>query len=49
MWSGLEEIRAQWRLDRLYEPDMGTDDRARLLAGWHKAVGRALRWAEPEP
>lgn len=26
MWSGLEEIRAQWRLDRLYEPDMGTDD-----------------------
>ena len=49
MWNGLEEIRAQWRLDRLYEPDMGTDDRARLLAGWHKAVGRALRWAEPEP
>ena len=48
MWRNLEEIRAQWRLDRLYEPDMEADGRARLLAGWHKAVGRALHWAGPE-
>ena len=48
MWRNLEEIRAQWRLDRLYEPDREADGRARLLAGWHKAVGRALHWAGPE-
>ena len=25
MWRNLEEIRAQWRLDRLYEPDLEAD------------------------
>ena len=48
VWSGLDEIRAQWTLDKLYEPDMDAAGREKLLAGWHKAVGRSLAWAEPE-
>ena len=48
VWSGLDEIRAQWTLDKLYAPDMAAARRERLLAGWHKAVGRSLAWAEPE-
>lgn len=49
VWSGLDEIRAQWTLDKLYQPDMDEAVRDRLLRGWHKAVGRSLNWAEPEP
>ena len=48
VWSGLDEIRAQWTLDKLYKPDMDAAGREKLLAGWHKAVGRSLAWAEPE-
>ena len=46
VWSGLDEIRAQWTLDKLYEPDMDAAGREKLLAGWHKAVGRSWDWAE---
>ncbi|MEI3119919.1 MAG: glycerol kinase GlpK [Eubacteriales bacterium] len=48
VWDSLDEIRAQWTLDRLYQPQMEEHVRRSLLAGWHKAVGRSLNWAEPE-
>lgn len=48
VWDSLDEIRAQWTLDRLYQPQMEEPVRRSLLAGWHKAVGRSLNWAEPE-
>ena len=41
VWRDLDDIRSQWTLDRLYEPE-----RTRLRAGWHKAVERARGWAE---
>ena len=40
VWSGLEDIRRSWSLDRLFEPAMGAQERARLLEGWHEAVDR---------
>ncbi len=46
VWSGLDDIRAQWTLDQVYQPDMAPEDRERLLAGWQKAVQRASAWAE---
>ena len=48
-WSGREEIRSLRQTDRLYRPNMDPETRTRLLKGWHKAVGRSLNWAEPEP
>ena len=48
VWDSLDEIRAQWTLDSLYQPRMEEPVRRALLAGWHKAVGRSLNWAEPE-
>ena len=48
VWESLDEIRAQWTLDSLYQPQMEEPVRRSLLAGWHKAVGRSLNWAEPE-
>nr|WP_317401860.1 glycerol kinase GlpK [uncultured Gemmiger sp.] len=46
VWRDLDDIRSQWTLDRLYEPQMSEADRTRLYAGWHKAVDRAKGWAE---
>ncbi|MDR2404480.1 MAG: glycerol kinase GlpK [Spirochaetaceae bacterium] len=45
-WQGLEEVRTKWRCDRIFSPLMGEEKRTALLAGWHKAVGRSLSWAE---
>ena len=44
--SSLDDIRAQWTLDKLYEPAMPEEQRQRLQAGWQKAVQRAKDWAE---
>ncbi len=45
VWKDLEDIRSQWTLDRLYQPEMEEETRAKLLAGWSKAVERASGWA----
>ena len=45
-WAGLDEIVAQWRVDRRFEPQMKPDARAAKLARWHKAVKRSGQLAE---
>ena len=40
VWSGLDDIRGSWTLDRLYEPAMEAERRRDLLSGWHRAVNR---------
>ena len=47
-WSGLDEIRESWRLDRRFEPAMEAERRRALRAGWSRAVERARGW-EPSP
>ena len=46
-WNSQEEIRALRQTDRLYQPNLAPEVRAKLLRGWHKAVGRSLHWEEP--
>jgi len=43
-WSGLEEIRSAWKLDRRFEPKMSADERDSLYAGWQEAVRRVRGW-----
>ena len=45
-WKDLDELRAVRALDRQFVPAMEEDRRRTLLAGWHKAVGRSLDWAD---
>jgi glycerol kinase len=47
-WSGLDEIAANWALDRRFEPTMSADRRAALLHGWHRAVQRSRGWNVPD-
>ncbi|HEX7613737.1 MAG TPA: glycerol kinase GlpK [Thermoanaerobaculia bacterium] len=44
-WRNADEIRANWRIARRFEPSMSRDEAAALRAGWEKAVGRAKGWA----
>jgi len=37
-WAGTEDLRANWAVDRRWVPAMAQTDRARLRAGWAKAV-----------
>jgi glycerol kinase len=43
-WKNTEELSAEWAEDRRFTPAMQEDDRARLSAGWKKAVARAAKW-----
>ncbi|MGH2838771.1 MAG: glycerol kinase, partial [Thermoleophilaceae bacterium] len=45
-WGGLDDIAANWVLDRRFEPAMSEDRRASLLHDWHRAVERSRGWAE---
>jgi len=46
-WSGADEIAAQWRADRRFEPRLAEGERAAKLARWREAVERAKGWARP--
>ncbi|MDL2229152.1 glycerol kinase GlpK [Treponema sp. OttesenSCG-928-L16] len=45
VWKDLEEIRALWSCDTSFTPNMEGERREKLIAGWHKAVGRSTDWA----
>ena len=46
VWQSTDEIAAQWNADKVYRPSMPEEKRRSLLAGWKKAVGKAMDWAE---
>ncbi len=46
VWKDREEIKGLWACDTVYQPAMEEAQRAKLLAGWHKAVSRSRNWAE---
>ena len=44
-WSGTDELRQNWSVDRRWLPAMAGAKRERLYAGWKKAVRRSLDWS----
>ena len=44
-WKDAREIAAQWQAERRFEPNMERARAEALMAGWHKAIERAKRWA----
>ena len=46
LWKSTDELRSVWKCDREFTPQMASDTRETLINGWHKAVGRSLRWAD---
>jgi len=45
-WNSLDDLRCNWQVDRTWEPRMAEPVRARLYAGWRKAVQRTMHWLE---
>jgi glycerol kinase len=46
-WADAREISAQWKVDRIFEPNLGAAERVAKLARWRQAVDRAKGWAQP--
>jgi glycerol kinase len=47
LWPGLDSLRSLPRTGRSFEPHLSPDLRARLLAGWRKAVQAVIRYYTP--
>jgi glycerol kinase len=47
-WSDLEELRANWSVDRAFEPSGVCENVERTYARWGEAVERAKDWAHEE-
>jgi glycerol kinase len=45
-FSGLEELRAKWGVDRIWKPSLAEAERERLYRQWKKAVTRSFDWTE---
>lgn len=43
-WESKEEIAAQWKMDKRFEPCMSADERGERLHTWRRAIQRARAW-----
>jgi glycerol kinase len=43
-WADLDELRANWREDTRWEPNLDAEDREARLAVWKKAVTKSFDW-----
>jgi len=47
-WQSKEEVLKNWEISRVFEPEMGEQQRQKLLRGWHRAVNCARDWARED-
>lgn len=45
-WRNTEDLRANWQVDKTWEPAMAADKRAHYYKSWKKAVQRAFDWVD---
>ena len=45
-WSGREELKRNWAVDKTWEPGMDDAQRKSGIAGWKKAVTRTFDWTD---
>jgi glycerol kinase len=45
-WPDAEALRANWRVDRRWEPAMAAGDRDTGYRFWRKAIDRTMGWTE---
>jgi glycerol kinase len=44
-WHDAGDIKANWQVDRVFEPTLSRDRAAEMMAGWAQAVERSKGWA----
>ena len=47
-WSGMDEIKKQWQIEKIFSPQMAAEETRILIKGWHRAVRAAEAWAESD-
>ncbi|MCI8465731.1 MAG: glycerol kinase GlpK [Lachnospiraceae bacterium] len=47
-WSGIDDIRDNWEIDRVFEPEISGEERKEKIKGWNKAVKCSYGWAKEE-
>lgn len=47
-WSGTDDIRRNWVIDRTFLPSISDADRASRIKGWEKAVKYSFGWAKED-
>lgn len=45
-WASKEEVVKNWRISKVFEPNMSEEKRKELVAGWDKAVKYSFGWAK---
>jgi len=46
-WESREEIARQWKIEKVFEPQMDESRREELYGDWKRAVERSFKWAKP--
>src|SRR5213082_2498200 len=47
-WKSTDDVKANWQVDRKFEPSMAQKDRDHRRSRWRKALERAKRWEATE-
>lgn len=47
-WASKEDVIQNWAIDRVFEPSISEEDRAKRIKGWNKALTYAHGWAKDE-
>lgn len=45
-WTNINDLRANWRADRIWNPAMDDGRRGELYRGWKKAIDRTMDWVD---
>jgi glycerol kinase len=43
-WNGLDDLRSNWQISQIWNPQMDENQRENLYKGWLKAVKRTFNW-----
>ena len=47
-WESMDDIKSNWSIDRVFEPEIAADLREKKLKMWKKAVACAFNWAKDD-
>lgn len=47
-WASKEDVIKNWAIDRVFDPEIGEEERTQRLKGWDKAVKCSFGWAKEE-
>ena len=47
-WKDLDELQSQWVKDKVFEPEKSSEDMAKTIRKWEKALERAKLWSDDD-